>query len=564
MTSSSCSTISYHPHGREGIGRAQPQSGTDYPLVQPSEDIRYLLADFYMSFDQLSDYSASPAFERPFRIKWLYGFGCVLPDFDIPTSADTSSSCGVSDTSSTGVFESVCLPVPQHDHDILIVDRNGRHVFDSTQSGITYSSRSWGDRLHVVSWQTDYDNVVTLTYHTMWNDNDYPEPREYPLYFFPENAVLQSRTTEQLPKRLRKLHAVLTQITKTSAAFVSGYNMAIDATPITPSGLRTTTRIVFNATPGAGAGVFPGCEPEPLVIRSINGARPTQDGDFFLDATGCYYVRQPTRVIEEYPRTTLPQILLPPGNVTHEDLPSPLAGRYKNLPGWPLGDSELYAHLKIGNDCGPCCSCEEYAETADQLNKEAAKYQKIGEVLEATRDLYHQNRDEWLAAQACLLATPLRVRLLPQLCPFLDVAIQYCNQTLECLTDVVLTVVLASTPVGTAKTVPGYTFITGASRQPGRLTPITELYTMLGAYPTFSANFDAVLPNQSVSARFRLRFPDCMVAYAVTATLTGTAGGVDIRAPGSEVAVSAEASAVLNCPTPPDSLVDLLECACEV
>jgi len=54
--------------GRQATGVGQPYTGLNYPLILPSEDVRYLLSDFYISFDQPSDYGPEPEFERPFYI----------------------------------------------------------------------------------------------------------------------------------------------------------------------------------------------------------------------------------------------------------------------------------------------------------------------------------------------------------------------------------------------------------------------------------------------------------------------------------------------------------------
>src|SRR5688572_8566747 len=50
-SSMSCEAFEYHPRGRKGIGVDQPQGGTNYPLVAPSDDIRYLLADLHVTHE---------------------------------------------------------------------------------------------------------------------------------------------------------------------------------------------------------------------------------------------------------------------------------------------------------------------------------------------------------------------------------------------------------------------------------------------------------------------------------------------------------------------------------
>lgn len=590
-----CEPFDIHVRGRQGIGVSQPQAGIDYPLVRPTEDVRYLIADSYLSFDQPSDYDEDePDFELPFRIHWMYGFGCVPPEYPIPgydsslssySSVCSSEALSLSSNSSASAQQINCLPIPKHAHDIIIVDNKGRVVFDSTEADITHETRPWGDRLRVVTWQHPNNSCMSLVYHTAWNPNDFPEPRNYPVYFFPQSATLDERAIERLPKRLRSLTVILDNLRKTPVDFVAGYNMLLETgETFEAPGERRRTRVSFNATPGAGLGVFPGCEPEQLVIRRINGVGPTNEGDFYLSATDCYWVRQPTTVITEVPRTTLPSIELPPGNIPVAGLPDPAAGTAKNLPGWPLNDNPAYAHLQVGNDCEPCCDCPDYVATAQYLNRTRNDYHDLGVKFEDTRDTYHENRERWLIAACCFERRPLRIRLLPQICPFLDVAIQFCNQTQECKTNLELVASFTTSPAGgRAVEVPGYTFITGASPRPGRTSARTERYQMGGEWPTFTAFFDVVQPGQSVSARFRLKFADCGFAslsssmsmgtiddtpIAVTGCLTGTVDGEPITIPVCDSLPETEEAEVcetqtLNCPPGNESTTNLLICACE-
>lgn len=115
----SCDPI-YTPDGRRGIGVNQPQSGLDYPLIAPSADIQYLLADFYLAYEDTAQ-----EFVHPLRVKWLYGVGCA------PNTAPSWA------------------PTPTHAADILIVDATNRTVFNSTTLGpdtgiARFASWCWG------------------------------------------------------------------------------------------------------------------------------------------------------------------------------------------------------------------------------------------------------------------------------------------------------------------------------------------------------------------------------------------------------------------------------------
>lgn len=522
--------ILIHRHGRVGIGVAQPQSGYDYPLISPSPDVRHLLADFYIAFDQPSDYGDAPPFDLPFRIKWLYGFG-YLPQG--PDPEDSLSADG--------------QPVPAHNHDIIIVDKHDVVVFDSTQDSVTYTTRAWTPWLRIVSWRHSTDQVVNVVYHTAWAPHDSVEPQHYPGYFFPENAVLDERTIERLPKRVRSLRVVLDNLRGGPVNLAAGYNMRLAVeSPETVAGGRFATRIVFNAVPGAGLGIFPDCISEPLAVRKFNGAMATDDGNFFMTAQGCYWVRQPTRVINTDPRTVVPEVNMVPGSIPTPGLPSPDAGTSKNAPGWPLNDSPTYAHLQFGNDCGPCCDCDDYVSVARYMNRTRDRYVSLGGVIEEIRDEYHGNRERWLNSLDCRQQHPLRIRMLAQRCPVMDVALQFCNQTSECLRDVELIATFETSPDGgDAIEVPGYTFITAAQSTAGRTSPATDRYQMDGEWPEFKAFFDSIHPGQSVSVRFRMEFANCgmsgAAAYAITGCLSATIDGVEVQAEACE-------TRTLNCP----------------
>ena len=105
-----CPSFQLSGTGRRGIGVNQPQSGLDYPLVNPSEDARYLLADVYLAYDDPGAYNSTitPS-QHPLRIKWLYGVGC---------SASSAPAWA---------------PAPTHAADIVIVDAQDNVVFDSTK-----------------------------------------------------------------------------------------------------------------------------------------------------------------------------------------------------------------------------------------------------------------------------------------------------------------------------------------------------------------------------------------------------------------------------------------------
>jgi hypothetical protein len=67
----SCPPTAYSAYGRRGIGVIQPQSGLDYPFVQPSDDVRYLVSDFYLAYED------DETTTLPLRISQITGAACV-------------------------------------------------------------------------------------------------------------------------------------------------------------------------------------------------------------------------------------------------------------------------------------------------------------------------------------------------------------------------------------------------------------------------------------------------------------------------------------------------------
>ncbi len=268
----------------------------------------------------------------------------------------------------------------------------------------------------------------------------------------------------------------------------------------------------------------------------------------------------------------MPEINLSPGNIPTTGLPSEAAGTTKSATGWPTNDNPRYAHLQLGNDCQPCCDCPDYVDAALYLNETRDKYHRLGQNIEQSRDLYHEVRERWLTTLACIKRHPLRLILQAQLCPFLDVAVQFCNQSEDCQVNVELSVTFTTTPLdGLGQVMPGFTFITGAKTKNGRTTIGTDRYDMGGEWPTFTAFFDAVQPGQSVSARFRLKFADCGmlgdIPYVITGTLTATASGDPLQVdntdtPPVKVDASTSETQTLNCPGI-DTTLNYLSCACE-
>lgn len=484
--------------GRQGIGVVQPQSGTDFPLVGvPSLDVRYLLADAYLSYDDPADYTPELVeLALPFRIAWIYGLGVL--NSTRPTN----------------------YPAPVHDVDMLVVDANNCVVFDSTKCDSFYY-REWTDRLDICGWHSGSNGSMFIAIHTKWGETADPNiiPVRYESNIAPEYAILDERSVERLPKRVKSLTVVLDNYSH-AVDFVEGYNMNVshEGEFLRGNGLRVTQRVLFDASAGNGLGIFPGCEPELTAIRKINNVRPTDSGDYYLAANDCYYARQPSTIVNQSPR---------------EAIVTP-------------------AMIQAGNDCGPCCPCEDYVETAEYMNRTRDSYDWLGRQFEGIRTQYHENRDRWLASKCCFERFPLRLVAQPQLCPAVDIGLQFCNLTDQCVSELELQLCVEIIGVGIihgsvfsississassessvcsnpiSEEVLGFTFIRGQTYKSPRRSSEIERYRMGGEHPCYTAYWDSVEAAQSVWVRFRLNLGCCGVDASgnplyVKLTLTGS------------------------------------------
>lgn len=113
---------------------------------------------------------------------------------------------------------------------------------------------------------------------------------------FTDDAELAIRNVEIRPKKLTAIgvnDGGLQKITG-DVQIKSGYNIQTDVAPL--AGPRHGNRIVIDAVPGAGEGKFnPNCtEESALVLRSINGIRPANNGQFLINPKSCYWWSRPS------------------------------------------------------------------------------------------------------------------------------------------------------------------------------------------------------------------------------------------------------------------------------
>lgn len=482
----SCDPI-YTPDGRRGIGVNQPQSGLDYPLIAPSADIQYLLADFYLAYEDTAQ-----EFVHPLRVKWLYGVGCA------PNTAPSWA------------------PTPTHAADILIVDATNRTVFNSTTLGpdtgiARFASWCWGLKKNAADCLNNYayrayewisnKAVCRLIVYQTWPpsaaDADSDAVREYPVHLAPTNATLDERSVYKVPKRVTSFilpdHSNI-KFARTAVDFLAGFNTQLATSDEEARGLRKTRQVTFNVEPGAGLGKYSDCTDPETPIYSINGLTGP---DILITADKCLWMRIPT-VFNAGSTGLIP--VKQNGHVTQI----------------------------IGSNCPACCTCDDYVGLANYMNVTRDRYKKIGGDVTGVLLAHSNNIERWRTQRECRVRTPIKACMTAQRCPFMDVVVQYCNLCEKCVEDVTLN--LAFTAPGNSATIAcGYTFVTNKEVKGGP-------YQLGGSWPNYTANLSKVDAGNSASVTFRLEFANAtpttvgLTATGTTKTgpiLAGCAAGLD-------------------------------------
>ena len=385
--------------GRQPIGINQPPGGGSlYPFVNPSDDIKYLLGDFFISFDDLEDNVV-----YPLRIKWLYGFG----------SNSVSPISG--------------YPVPAHAQDIIVVDANNLVVFDST-TATSFKTDDWDSRLTIVEWESD-SVVCRCTFHYEWTAADIADGNDitYDNYIEPTNSELQADTWYKMPKRVTSFVVGLNSIAKNKVIFREGYNIGLNAgggvplltaalpvfvqTKTLTEGTRLSNQITLDATPGSGLGVYTGCDNITTTVKKLNGQVGNSHQNFLLDSEACIRNQRPVGVVNYVNR-----------EVAYGD--------------FYLNPTQSAAALKLSNDCTCCCACEYFARTYQGLKRQWFLYRDVAQAAETARDNYAKNIDRWNIQKQIREADNIRIRISVDGNCKLRYGVALCNSSKCCLQNV--------------------------------------------------------------------------------------------------------------------------------
>lgn len=452
--------------GGRGIG-VNPE-GTDYPFVDPQDDIRGLLADAFVAHEV-------QGVELPLRIAWMQG------------------------------FEHAFVPVATR-ADVRIEDGIGTLIFDSLTSD-SYRQTDFGTRLRIHEWTTDDVAVCRIVQHTAFEDDE--DAYTIPNIIYPVNGILDERVSQLLPKRVTSLNVNLQTFRGSNIKLTNGYNTFLFAgdltdrhtvlgvpmptaagTPVraTTDELRPPTRITLDANAGDGLGTFPGCAEVTQAIKRINSIGPDHDGDFLLSGDECYYVRRPTTLLADF--TTRP----------------------------------AEATLNLGNNCGPCCECVEFARTYKGVRRLWLEFSDLGSRAEAVRDLYKENLARWRVQKDCRESKPLR--LVSDILYNGDQLIVYvagsiCNTTGVCIHDIDLRLELdwiCDGPWGSSEGYPTPPAEPDPPNEPPdectttiavNETASRKHYTPTGTWPAYTFEWCDLDSGRSVNFKARLVWDNC-------------------------------------------------------
>jgi hypothetical protein len=270
-------------------------------------------------------------------------------------------------------------------------------------------------------------------------------------------------------------------------------------------GGRRSEPVLLEAVPGAGLGQYPGCETTP-VLRRINGVTANESGNLRLDALECYRLERPIA-------TSDPEASGEVGLLEYTYM-----GPARNIRLQP-------AALKISNDCGPCCECDDFVNVYEAIRKISNRYAELGRRAELVRDQYRENITRWESQRECRRANLLQVAMLPLGPCRLAVAASLCNGTSEPLLDAQLTLDFSASSLAGC-IVCASTFRRG-NVDPYRNVPPSRLmpYKLGGEWPIFTANFDCINEGENGYVTFVLQFPGCSPSDTVSLTLSAAAAG---------------------------------------
>jgi len=257
-----------HIHGRYCVGRNQGLLGVHYPLIEPSADIKYLIADMWVVVSDSPKLQAVIA-DGGLAITWLYGFGANAVT---PPENTLYQGYNLRDVAIFNSKNKLLLSTSA-------VTPSGRPIFSETVID---------SRLSLARWTIPRLYDVGILYHTAWNYELKPAPQEYDEHILPTSARLVGAVVS-FEQNLHLL-AELPNGTKIPVnALGNKFNtqLTIDTKIKAPADVLTIT-----ARAGLGFGRNTDCFSNKYVA-SINKATPDQAGRLVISGDDCMVIDTP-------------------------------------------------------------------------------------------------------------------------------------------------------------------------------------------------------------------------------------------------------------------------------
>ncbi len=283
--------------------------------------------------------------------------------------------------------------------DLVIEDNNGEVVVD-TRSYEDFEETTWTDRFDIFTWR-NADVSLSAAVFTTWRSAE--SDRTYSAIITPERAVIDPRAIRHAPARLDSISIDASTYQGYPVRLVGGYNCAVTLGPsVTSSAGRKYNPITFDTAPGLGDGRYlPPCDNELRTLRSINGVYPDAAGNLLIEPTACI--------------------------------------RISSQPYWYGSVTLIHSGvLSVDNDCGLCNNCNNYAAVYEAIRRQSERLAILAEKFVVLRDNYVANAQRFAALGSCEQNNALRLVLQPECPSMLAIAAGYCNQSDECLQNVVL------------------------------------------------------------------------------------------------------------------------------
>jgi hypothetical protein len=464
------------------------QLGHEYPLVNPSNDIRYLLADFYLSYEDPSDYEPiGTDFVLPFRIAYLYGLG-----------------------TDTGPTKPSFASTPTHGVDIVIFDANDAVVFESATNS-NFREKEWTPFIYVYEWVAQAA-VCRIAVHTCWY-SDGVGPVVYPVNLTPTSAVLDARGVARRPKHMKSLLVGADEMSG-EIELRGGYNVELvnegrieDLSGLltlqgqrpdqAADGGRAGFRVEIDGTPGGGEGRFPGCDDLELLIKRINGVTANEHGDFIVSPESCIWFERP-------------------GTLTSYSGPREV----------DVTDNTLQLH----NNCEPCCKCEDFVATKQTIDRIYTDYVELAGIAESIRDIYKLNRQRWVDSKNCREADPQRLALVASPEGHIGVGYSFCHMEHECEGPLEVDILLEMYEYNTGGPIPAtrdIQIVPRTTRKSETKVPRMELYEMHFNGTSYEASWANIWAHQAAKLTFLCKVCDAVDGDAMKVTITADMAGTE-------------------------------------